>query len=164
MKLRRAAGALLVLGCGAGIGWLHFSATDFPVADPIEVVDAALVERLRAEPGLHLALAEEYEVVVPLDLRDDPLNRLVYGTSIDVREAGPSRSAIHIQRKGTRSAIHTDDHSPKAGAVGWLLHATVDVPFLELLAGLLVGAVLLLGGRQTPASQPVGEVTPDGGG
>ncbi len=48
-------GGLLVLISVAGMLWLHHTATDFPREDPVRVVDAELVQRLRAEPGLHVA-------------------------------------------------------------------------------------------------------------
>ena len=133
-------GTLLSLAVAAlavsGLVFLHHDATDFPTASPVAVVDAALVARLRAEPGLHIALAPNYRLDVALDLRDDPGNRSWYGTDIDLREAVPAR-AIHLQRKTGRLAIHADGHNPRAGLWPAFLHGTVDVPIIPLALVLL---------------------------
>jgi hypothetical protein len=148
--LRRALGAAALLVALAGTAWLHHAATDFPAGEQVRVVDAALVARLRAEPGLHLPLAPDHELRVELDLADDPVNRLVYGTSVDLRERA-DRRAIHIQVKDGRGAIHTDDHNPKAGVGAWLLHASLDVPFLPFPLVGVMGSWLLVGGRRRGA-------------
>lgn len=141
-RRRRLAGSALAgVGCAA-LGWLHHDATDFPRGEPVRVVDRALVERLRGEPGLHLPLDPGYRLAVELDLEDDALNRQVYGTRVDLRERR-ERQAIHIQLKGERGAIHTDDHNPKAGLLGWLAHATLDVPATPWIAATLVGLWLV---------------------
>lgn len=136
----------------AALGWLRYDATNFPTeGEPVRVVDAALVERLRREPGRHLPLAPDYELKVELELADDPLNRWFYGTRIDLREQR-DRQAIHIQVKGDRAAIHADDHNPKGGVLAFLVHATLDVPATPWIAGAVVGLWLVLtgGGLGTP--------------
>ncbi len=136
-------GGLTLIGA-LGLVYLHHWATDFPREPaPLRRVDADLVARLRAQPGLHLPLDPDYELATPLDLEDDPLNRQVYGTRIDLRERR-ERAAIHIQVKGELGAIHADATNPKAGAVAWLIHATVDVPFTELVALLAAGLLLMV--------------------
>lgn len=147
-------GALLVLGAAAPLLYVHHWATDFPTEGPVRVIDQELVERLRANPGLHLALAPRYELRVSLKLADDPLNRFVYGTSLDLREQVAER-AIHIQRKGARAAIHTDGHNPASGWRGWLLHGLVDVPVLPLPLVALLGLLLFIrGGAPAPRPAP----------
>ncbi len=135
-------GALTALGLG-GLLYLHHWATDFPAGDPVRVVDAALIARLRGEPGLHVPLDPGYRLEVPLELADDPVNRRVYGTSVDLRERRP-RQSVHIQVKAGRGAIHTDDHNPKAGVIPWLLHGTLDVPATPLALLAAAGLALLL--------------------
>jgi hypothetical protein len=141
--MRRALGLVLLLASGVGLYHEFHAATDFPTDDPIRVVDASLIQRLRAQPGLHLALAPDYEMAVELPFEDDPANRARFGTSIDMREA-VSRRSIHIQRKEGRLAIHADDHNPRAGWEMWLRHATVDVPVVPLGAGVVLGFLIAL--------------------
>ena len=112
----------------------------------MQQIDAALLERLRANPGLHLPLDPDYTLAVPLALEEDSFNRSLFGTEVDLREPVDRRS-IHIQRKGGLTAIHADDYNPKAGVVSWVLHQTLEVPVVPLLAGLLLGAALLVLGR-----------------
>lgn len=139
-----------------GTLYLHHAATDFPIGAPhdlVRVVDAALVERLRAEPGLHLPLAPDHRFApeLALDLVDDPLNRRVYGTVVDLRERRATR-AIHLQvRPDGRGAIHADGHNPTSGVIPWLVHATVDVPFLPLPIVFLLGVWLL---KKVPEADP----------
>jgi hypothetical protein len=163
--MRRVSGVLFVIGAVLWTAWLHYDATDFPSEDPVQVVDAELVEHLRANPGLHLALSPQHRFEVELVLHDDPLNRLVYGTSVDLREQRDDR-AIHVQFKGARGAIHTDGHNPKAGVLGWLIHATVDVPFTPLPVLALLGVWLVSGrrlrapGRAGPGDSPTDPAAP----
>ena len=48
-----------------------------------------------------------------LVLEDDPANRALFGTVVDLREPAPRRS-IHIQRQGERLAIHMETHRGEA--------------------------------------------------
>ncbi|HVY62583.1 MAG TPA: hypothetical protein VHF22_13065, partial [Planctomycetota bacterium] len=137
----RIAAFVLAAACAAGIVYEYVEATDFPTAEPVTRVDAALVAWLREHPGVHRALAPDARIEVALDLHEDALNREVYGTEVDLREAVPRR-AIHIQRKGERGAIHADAWNPAAGAVYKLAHGTLDGPVIPLAAGLLAGIVL----------------------
>jgi hypothetical protein len=148
-RAARAALAVLALACAAGFGLEMYEATNFPTADPIRRVDAGVVAWLRAHPGTHRALAEDAVFEVALDLRDDPWNRWIYGTRVDLREAAPRR-AIHVQRKGERGAIHADDYNPKAGSVSALLHGTIEVPVLPLAAGAVLGTAGALRRRRSP--------------
>ena len=147
---RRLGGALLALACAAGLGWLYHHATDFPAGPPfVTRVDAALVAHLRANPEMHMALAEDAVFEVPLDLRDDAFNRWFYGTDIDRREA-VARGCIHVQRKNGRMAIHADGWNPVgAGVSAKLVHGIVDVPAIPLALGLLVGTGLAARRRPT---------------
>lgn len=144
---RRALGLALALVGFVAQGWFYYDATAFPTDAPIEVVDEALLDRLRAEPGLHLALALEHRIVASVVLEDDALNRRVYGTSVDRREPLRRYGSIHIQQKGERAAIHADRFNPAAGFVPWLLHGTLDVPALPSLLLTLVGLRLFLARR-----------------
>lgn len=117
--------------------------TDFPVENPRSVVDAALVKELRANPGLHVPLTEDYTMAVPLDLEADDFNMRVYGTTVDLRERVPER-AIHIQQKGTQTAIHADHRNPKASWWMWILHGTLDVPLIPLAAVFWLGLFMAL--------------------
>jgi hypothetical protein len=139
----RPAGFALALASAIGLAYLYFHATDFPTEAPLARVDEALVAWLRAHPGVHLALAPDAKIEVPLDFREDGSNRTFYGTELDLREAVPRRS-IHIQRKNGRGAIHADSWNPKAGAVYQLIHGTVDVPATPLVATLALGLGLAI--------------------
>ena len=152
--MRRIVGLLLAMGCFAGLVREHRAATDFPSEAPVAVVDAALVARLRAAPGLHLALDPGYRLATPLDLRDDPQNRWWYGTEVDLREAGVSRSGIHIQKKGPRMAIHADGWNPSAGVFEKVMHGTVDVPAIPMILGIVAGIWLVFRPRSKVNRSP----------
>lgn len=148
LRILRGIGALLALACAAAIvaAWVHAPGLpDGPAT--LARVDAAVLEHLRANPGLHVPLAEGYTLAVPLELRDDRANRFLFGTDLDVREPVP-RLSIHIQRKDGRAAIHADRFNPLAGVRGWVLHNTLDTPALALFAGLGLGVALLLRGKE----------------
>jgi hypothetical protein len=140
--MRRRIGIAFFLGAVAGLGYLYFDATDFPLAAPIEWVDEALIRRLRESPGTHLALSPAYRLEARLELREDASNRAFFGTEVDLREAVPRR-AIHIQRKGGRAAIHADNYNPASGWGMRLLHVTLDVPVIPLVAAALLGLSLI---------------------
>lgn len=123
--------------------WIFLGNTDFPTENPRSVVDAALVAELRANPGLHVPLTEDYTMAVDLDLEADEFNMKVYGTSVDLRERVPER-AIHIQQKGDQIAIHADHRNPKASWWMWFLHGTLDVPLIPLAAAFWMGLFLAL--------------------
>jgi hypothetical protein len=131
-------GALLAAVSFSGLGYIYYDATDFPTADPIARVDAALVQRLRESPGRHHALAPDYQLVEGLRLHEDAANRWIYGTDVDLREEVPRR-AIHIQKKGSRAAIHADNYNPAWGLGSKLLHGTLDLPVIPLFAAGLLG-------------------------
>jgi hypothetical protein len=149
----RAIGGLAVLACAGGLALAWVRAPGIPDGPPqVERVDAALLARLRANPGLHVPLAERYTLEVPLELREDRTNRFLFGTEVDLREPVP-RLSIHIQKKDGHAAIHADRFNPLAGALGWALHNSVDTPVVPLAGGLLAGAALLaLAGRTRPGA------------
>jgi hypothetical protein len=143
-----AAGALIALACVAALAFEWWRAPGLPDGPPqVSRVDAALVERLRAHPGLHLPLDPAYVVEVPLDLREDRANRFLFGTTVDLREP-VARLAIHIQAKDGRMAIHADRYNPLDGPVGWVLHNSADTPVVPLVLGLVFGLVLAVVSRR----------------
>jgi len=157
--MRRRLASLVFLACLLANLALFLSATDFPTKDPIHRVDAALIARCRANPGLHLALAGDYELAVELELRDDATNRKVYKTRVDLREPR-AEFAIHIQLKGEAGAIHADRWNPRAGLVPLLIHGSLDVPVIPLSLVMLLSALLALRGGSSspePGDEPEGD-------
>jgi hypothetical protein len=136
---------------------LFHHATAFPTGDPIRRIDAAVIAKCRANPGLHFALATDYELGMALPLEDDEANRAIYGTSVDLREPR-SEYALHIQVKGATGAIHTDRWNPRAGFKPWLLHGTLEVPMIPLFIVMVSTAVLAFrgGSRETRAAREAG--------
>jgi len=151
--------ATLSLLCALLLAVELYEATDFPTASPITVVDAALVARLRAAPGLHLALAPDARFDVTLDLVDDAQNRRIYGTSVDMRER-VARRAIHVQRIGERGAIHTDLYNPRMDAWSAFLHGTLEVPVIPLGAGIVVFAIVAMWRRPQQAMTAIARSAP----
>jgi hypothetical protein len=148
VRLARAVPALVTLACAGALATAYARAPGFPDSGrPAARVDAALIEKLRAHPGLHVPLAQGYAIDVPLDLRDDPVNRFLFRTEVDAREPVPALS-IHIQKKGARAAIHADRFNPLAGIGGWVLHNSVDTQVVPLALGGLMGLVLAARGRR----------------
>lgn len=140
---RRRMGVVLALSSLFCQIYIFVGNTDFPVQNPRTVVDDALIAELRANPGLHVPLAEDYTMAVSLDLEADDFNMRVYGTTVDLRERVPER-AIHIQQKGKQIAIHADHRNPKASWWMWILHGTLDVPFIPLAAVFWTGVFMAL--------------------
>jgi hypothetical protein len=139
----RIAGALLTLLCVLWLCFKYYGATAFPIEAPIRKVDAALVARLRANPGLHLALQRSYVIEVPIVLEEDTQNRFLFGTEVDLREAVP-RYSVHIQRKGDRTAIHVDSFNPRAGLLPWFMHHTIEVPVIPVVLAFLIGLFIAI--------------------
>jgi hypothetical protein len=139
------------IAAATAMGWLFallgefLKAPDFPAADPIARVDAALIEWLRVHPGSHRALAKDAVFEVALPLVEDRTNRALFATDVDLRETR-ARRAIHIQRRGDRGAIHADGWNPKAGSLCFLMHMTLDVPAVPLIVLFGASAAVALRG------------------
>ena len=149
---RRRIGAALALSSLLCQIYIFVGNTDFPVDNPRAIVDSALIAELRANPGLHVPLTEDYTMDVSLDLEADDFNMRVYGTTVDLRERVPER-AIHIQQKGTQIAIHADHRNPKASWWMWFLHGSLDVPIIPLAAIFWLGLFMALKKSKTTGNE-----------
>lgn len=70
MTKRRWGGAILAVVSLLLQASIFLGNTDFPTENPRSRVDSQLIAMLRSKPGLHLALAQDYKIVDPLDLQD----------------------------------------------------------------------------------------------